>query len=99
MWIDSDVPMSTVLTWAGLAPPAVEAVLEQLGSEPEDTFTMFAYTTPDEIEEFMQSVVIAEMPIGLGVKAKIRRAFKAVRFALGVDEPAAAPPLPTPVIV
>ena len=75
--------MSTVLSWAGLAPPAVEAVLEQLGSEPEDTFTMFAYATPDEVEEFMQTTVVANMPIGLGVKAKIRRAFKAVRYTLG----------------
>ena len=100
MWQDTEAAMSVVFEWAGLAPPAVEATMEALGAAEEDTHTMYAYTTPEEVEELMATIVIAGMPIGLGVKAKIRRAFKAIRFTLGVEEPAAVtPPLPTPVII
>ena len=99
MWQDTEATMSVVLEWAGLAPPAVEATMEALGADAEDTYAMYAYTTPEEIEQLMTTIIIADMPIGLGAKAKIRRAFKAIRFTLGVEEPAAVAAPPTPVIL
>ena len=83
-----------VAKWAGVEGDPLQALLTILGAAPTDKYQALAYLPPDEDETLIGSMVIGGAAPSPILRAKVRRLFRAVRFALDVLPPAA--PTPTP---
>ena len=86
----------TVAGWAGIEGEPLASLLTVLGATREDKYQSLAYLPPEDDEELIGSMRIngaAPPPI---LRAKVRRVFRAARFALDVLPPSApTPPPPT----
>ena len=80
-----------VLAYSGVDAGIGQKFLQKAGLSEEDLFNTVATIRDDEIEKTLDDVALEEdSPIPLGVKSKIRTAFKIARSLSGI-QPAPSP--------
>ena len=90
--------VSEILTWAGVDETVQATLLAELGADAGDSISDLAMTTKAELEEVMSKKDELGCSLPVAAKARVRRAFKAIKLATGAeDDP--TPSLPTPPLV
>ena len=91
--VEGGSTFALVLAYTGVDADIGRKFLQKAGLSEEDLFNTVATIRDDEIENTLDEVALEEeSPIPLGVKSKIRTAFKIARSLSGIQP--AAPPLP-----
>ena len=95
-WIDAEASIGVVFEWAGVGDVHQETVAEKMERGLDEPATTGAMLKEGDIEELIAEGT-NEGPFPLAAKGRIRRAFKAMRLAGGMEAPpaSATPPLTT----
>ena len=96
-WTDADATIGIVFEWAGITGAHQEAIVAKMECEIDEPMTTGAMIKETEVEDLIGEGT-DEGPYPLAAKGRIRRAFKAMRMAGGMEAPpaSATPPLTNP---
>ena len=94
-WAESGT-VTEILSWAGLDETIQATLLAELGADANDSISDLAMTTKAELEEVMSKKDELGGSLPVAAKARIRRAFKAIKMATGTEDEPQAPSIPTP---
>ena len=96
-WNDADASIGVIFEWAGITGAHQEVLVAKMECELDEPATTGAMIKDTEVEDLIGEGT-DEGPYPLAAKGRIRRAFKAMRLAGGMEAPPAAvtPPLTTP---